>query len=162
MKKAIGFLIIVIGVCLLLILYFMHRQAKLERFCTGSFHFKFQKIEMSGAGRRATLTDTVSLDYLDALPKLGSLAAAGKLIAGPTYNTKFYDRFGLLGDLDIVFFENHQTVEMTYLRTPTAIERIFFTTLNTDAPPAIQQLVDFLVNETNRGKIWVDGHIFAR
>src|SRR4051794_19952642 len=101
-----------------------------------------------GQDKRAVVTDPASLAYFSNCQKLGSPGS------GTKFEVTLYDNWGLIGSVEMSVNGVSRGIQITYFEHPFAIEDYSSMFIESNAPPRLHSLIDFLLDENNRGKTW--------
>ena len=124
-----------------------------KQFCTQNPGPTINRITFNGQGRSLSITDREVLDYLKKQPKLGSLPREIDDSAGGMYfDAVVYNRIGIPGQFAVDVDKGKKYLLLEYYTSPVSDTTSSFCLIDSNAPPKLNEALDFLLSETNRGK----------
>lgn len=148
-------LIVVVGIALLsTTVGLLSRRPTSRDFCTGSPGLTLSRIEFEGQGRKATLSDRTTLEYLASLPKLGALPQGVQMTDALSFEAKLFDKWGSLGRVYVDVSTDERILGLSYYRSLLSDTSFSFMLLDSNAPAPLHRMISFLLAEHNRGKSW--------
>src|SRR5882672_1737928 len=149
--KRIAYFIVLMGLlgCFCRFVLIWSRPIATE-FCKGNRTIKLIRMEMKGQGREALVTDESVLLYLVQTPKYSALPVGQQLSGGPYYEAKILDEAGAAGHFNVLVGNDKKIIVLDYLPSAFSDTMRRYIVLDTSAPSGLRDLIDFLLNETNR------------
>jgi hypothetical protein len=158
MKMRYGILFLAVLVVLALA-FMLSRRPSAKDFCFGTRSFKLLRIEFNGQGRRAILSDSASLVYLSSLAKLKALPVNIEITNGYAFDTKLFDRWGHIGTIQTVVSSDESTLSFACFESLLGDASFSFVTAESNAPIRLKEVIRFLLEDKNRGRIWTEAGV---
>jgi hypothetical protein len=154
MKRRYQILLLTVFLALAIAVALLSRPTAKD-FFLGTRECELSRIEFEGQGRHATLSDPAALAYLVSLPKLEALPPGVENTRQSSFGATFYDKWGYAGWMAMHVSTNEWG--LVYLGSPFGVESFRFILIQSNPPPQLEQMMVFLLDESNRGKSWTSG-----